>query len=447
MTVRPRTMAGVMELLPRDQVAFQGMLDTIRRVFERFGFLPIETPVMEPVEVLLTKSGGDTEKQVYFAQSTGSRAEGKEAELALRFDLTVPLARYVAQHENDLSFPFRRFQIQRVYRGERAQRGRYREFYQCDIDVIARDELSLQFDAEMPVVVGAVFEELGLEYTVRMNHRKLLAGYLRSLGIEDEGQRARVLREVDKLDKVGAEVVAKNLRSESVGLEDAAADGVMTLLEVKGDVEEVLAALGMLGGDDPWYQQGLTELREVSSMMVELGLPTRRFCIQPSICRGLDYYTGMVYETFLDDHPEIGSVCSGGRYDDLASHYTRSHLPGVGLSIGATRLFYQLHQLGLMEARTSVEVLVTQLDEGLAAQSRGLAAELRNAGIATELYHQTAKLNKQMKYANRNQIPCVVIMGQDEAAAGEVTLKDMDTGEQQRLPRAELVARMQARQG
>ena len=343
-----RTMPGVMELLPADQIAFQRMLDTIRRNFERFGFLPIETPVMEFSDVLLTKQGGETERQVYFVQSTGALEKGGEGlpELALRFDLTVPLARYVAEHEHDLSFPFRRYQIQRVYRGERAQRGRFREFYQCDIDVIGKDQLSVRYDAEMPAVIYSVFKELNFgPFTIRINNRKVMRGFLEAIGVSDAETQAAVLREIDKLDKRGEVHVRESLKSL---LSDNSESDITDILDFVAarpgrDVGAIARLLKARSGNAV-FNEGVEELGAVVSMLSGLGVPDNYYAIDLSIARGLDYYTGTVYETILNDHPQIGSVCSGGRYDNLAANYTKSHLPGVGISIGATRLFYQLRE-------------------------------------------------------------------------------------------------------
>src|SRR4249919_3354873 len=318
-----------MELLPREQIAFQRMLDTIRQSFERFGFLPVETPVMELSEVLLTKSGGETERQVYFVQSTGALEKssgnsggGGMPELALRFDLTVPLARYVAEHEHDLVFPFRRYQMQRVYRGERAQRGRFREFYQCDIDVIGKDTLSVRHDAEIPAVIAAVFDALAIgDFTIQLNHRKLLRGYFEGLGIGDGERQNAVLRELDKLDKRGEDAVRATLAGEGFGLDEAAVERLMAFSRVRSrGHDDALAQLDALGSGPALFQQGRDELRDVLQRLRAMGVPETRYAINLSIARGLDYYTGIVYETTLDAHPQIGSICSGGRYEDLASH-------------------------------------------------------------------------------------------------------------------------------
>ena len=441
-----RTMPGVLELLPLDQVAFQSMLDAVRRNFERFGFLPVETPVMEYSNVLLTKEGGETERQVYFVQSTGALQAAKEGELpelALRFDLTVPLARYVAEHEHDLVFPFRRWQIQRVYRGERAQRGRFREFYQCDIDVIGKDTLSVRHDAEIPAVIHAVFRDLGIgAFTIQLNNRKLMRGWLEGLGIVDADRQAAVLREVDKLDKRGADAVRATLAGGDFGLSDAAATSLLDFVSFRStSLADALAKLESLGDGSESLRQGRAELAEVLTLIKAFGVPESDFALNLSIARGLDYYTGTVYETTLDEHPGIGSICSGGRYENLASHYTKSKLPGVGISIGLTRLFWQLREAGLVQsADSSVDVLVTLFDDGGLDHALGLSQQLRAAGLNVETQLEPRKLAKQMQYADRAGIRFVVIRGEDEAARGVVAVKDLRRGEQFEVAEGELAA-------
>jgi histidyl-tRNA synthetase len=441
--IKPRTTPGVMELLPRDQIAFQRMLDVIRRNYERFGFLPVETPVFELSEVLLTKTGGETERQVYFVQSTGSLEQGGQPELALRFDLTVPLARYVAEHEHDLAFPFRRYQIQRVYRGERAQRGRFREFYQCDIDVIGKDALSVRHDAEMPAVIHAVFSELGVgAFTIQLNNRKLLRGFFEGVGIADGERQALVLREIDKLDKRGADAVRATLTGEGFALAEAVVDRIMAFVQTRSTSHaDALARLAALGEGSQTLAQGRDELREVLELLKAYGVPEKNYAINFSIARGLDYYTGTVYETTLDDHPQIGSVCSGGRYENLASHYTKSRLPGVGISIGATRLFWQLREAGIVStAESSVEVMVGLVDDGRLPDSLDIARRLRAAGINAEVQLEAKKLAKQFQYADRAGIRFVILFGDEEAERGVVKVKDLKTQEQFELARDQMAA-------
>ena len=436
-----RTMPGVLELLPLDQIAFQRMLDTIRRNFECFGFLPVETPVIEYSDVLLTKTGGETERQVYFVQSTGALAKEGTPELALRFDLTVPLARYVAEHEHDLNFPFRRYQMQRVYRGERAQRGRFREFYQCDIDVIGKDGLSIRYDAELPAVIYGVFRGLDIgAFTIQLNNRKLMRGYFESLGIADSEQQMLVLREVDKLDKRGADYVRDTLTGEAFGLSADVAAKILDFVQVRStSLDDAFARLDALGSGPESLEQGRAELKEVLGLIRDFGVPESHFALNLSIARGLDYYTGTVYETTLNDHPQIGSICSGGRYENLASQYTKSKLPGVGISIGLTRLFWQLREAGLLgAARSTVDVLVTQMDPAQLPAYLAIASELRAAGIATEVVLESGKLAKQFKYADRTGIRFALVLGEDELAKGVVTVKDLRRGDQFEVARGEL---------
>ena len=457
--IKPRTPAGIMELLPREQIAFQRMLDVIRRNYERFGFLPVETPVFELSDVLLTKSGGETERQVYFVQSTGALANAAESgdtglpEMALRFDLTVPLARYVAEHEHELNFPFRRYQMQRVYRGERAQRGRFREFYQCDVDVIGKDALSIRYDAEVLAVIHAVFSELRIgKFAVQLNNRKLMRGFFEAQGVADPQQQALVLREVDKLDKRGADYVRQTLVGEGFGLPADAVERILAFVEVRSSshadalakIDAVLAEAGE--GASESLHAGAAELREVLELVKALGVPESAYCLNFSIARGLDYYTGTVYETTLLDHPQIGSICSGGRYEDLASHYTKSRLPGVGISIGLTRLFWQLREAGLIEGidASSVQAMVALMDEAALPHSLDIARRLRAAGINSEVQMEPKKIGKQFQYAAKAGIRFVVLAGEDELARGVVAVKDLLREQQFEVARDELAATLQA---
>ena len=441
--IKPRTPPGVMELLPRDQIAFQRMLDVIRRNFERFGFLPIETPVFELSDVLLTKTGGETERQVYFVQSTGALEQGGTPELALRFDLTVPLARYVAEHEHDLAFPFRRYQMQRVYRGERAQRGRFREFYQCDIDVIGKDSLSVRYDAEMPAVINSVFTELGFgAFTIQLNNRKLMRGFFENLGVVDGEKQMLVLREVDKLDKRGAEYVRETLTGATFTLSAEVTQKILDFVQTRSSSHaDAINQLDKLGQGTDGFNQGVAELREVIELLKAYGVPEKNYAVNFSIARGLDYYTGTVYETTLDDYPQIGSVCSGGRYENLAGHYSKSHLPGVGISIGATRLFWQLREAGIIStADSTVETLVGLMDEVYLPQALEIAQLLRAAGINTEVQLETRKLAKQFQYADRAGVRFMVLCGENEISRGVVTVKDLRRQEQFELPREQLAS-------
>ena len=433
-------MPGVLELLPLEQVAFQQMIDTIRTEFERFGFLPVATPTMELKDVLLTKTGGETERQVYLAQSSGARDQGNEPDLALRFDLTVPLARYVAEHEHQLTFPFRRYQLQSVFRGESPQHGRYREFFQCDIDLIGRDRLSIRHDAEIPAVIAGVFERLAFGgFTIRVNNRKVLKGLLGQLGVADSAQQTLVLREVDKLERRGRAEVASAVVD--LGM---AAESAERMLDIVGfgpaAGDAIFEQLDRLPTGDRLVEEGVSELRQVFELMDSMGVDSSRYALDLSIARGLDYYTGTVYETLLNDHPGLGSICSGGRYDDLASLYTSTRLPGVGISIGLTRLFAQLHQIGVIKASEStVAVLVTLLDEDGLGPNLKLATALREAGINTEAVLEPARLGGQLRYADRNGIRLALICGENERSAGSVLIRDLAAKQQEEFLSTDVV--------
>jgi histidyl-tRNA synthetase len=425
MFTTPRTMPGVLELLPLEQTAFQKMVETVRRVYELHGFVPIETPVLELTDVLLTKTGGETERQVYFAQSTGSLEQGREPDLALRFDLTVPLARYVAEHQNDLVFPFRRYQIQRVYRGEAPQRGRFREFYQADIDIIGLGELPISADAECPAVIHDVFKELAIgEFTVRINNRKLVQGMLTDLDVQPDSH-AAVLREIDKLDKRGAGYVEETLGG--FGLSHDAINRLLDFVAHSSPgIEAAIRYLSDLVTPNELMGQGRSELITVFETLRGLGVADGAVVLDCSIARGLDYYTGTVFETILDDHPEIGSICSGGRYDDLAGMYTKTSLPGVGISIGLTRLFWQLSEIGLVSATESTTLaFITLFEESDRKHAAALATSLRGAGVPTLISDAPRRLGKQLKYADRAGIRFAIIAGSDERSKGVVTVKDM----------------------
>lgn len=438
--ITPRHPSGTMELLPNEQIAFQKMLDTIRAGYEKFGFLPIETPSFERREILLTKSGGETEKQVYFIQSTGALEQNKDPDMALHFDLTVPLARYVAQRENDLNFPFRRYQIQRVWRGERAQKGRYREFYQCDIDVIGKEKLPLHFDAEMPAIIYGIFKELNVgPFQIQFNNRKLLRGLFTSVGLGNAQTQEATLREIDKLDKIGQEAVIENLQ-EKVGLSKDLAQHLLNLTGLKGSNQEILDHLSTLDVENDDFAQGLDELQFIIKTLQSLGVPEENACLNLAIARGLDYYTGTVYETILQDHPSLGSVCSGGRYENLAGHYTKSKLPGVGISIGASRLFYALQQANLIDCTQTVSnAMIAQMDDAYQNDCLKLATTLREAGLNIEIYPEKVKLKKQLSYANKANIPYVLMIGESEFEAESVTVKNLQEGTQELVKISQVV--------
>lgn len=440
--IKPRTPAGTLELLPGEQRAFNRMLDVIGRNYRRFGFLPIETPVFELSDVLLTKTGGETERQVYFVQSTGALEQGAAPELALRFDLTVPLARYVAEHEHQLAFPFRRYQIQRVYRGERAQKGRFREFYQCDIDVIGKDALSIRHDAEIPAVIHAVFSELAIgPFTIHLNNRKILRGFFDAVGVRDAGLQALVLREIDKIDKRGAEAVAQTLKGGDFAFGTTLVEQILGFVTTRTSTHaSALAILGDLKARFPDTAQGVDEMTAVLDMIRQLGVPENRYALNFSIARGLDYYTGTVYETLLDEHPQIGSICSGGRYEDLAGHYSRSKLPGVGISIGATRLFWQLREAGLIAAQAQNQmVLIGLMADADLPEALAMARELRAADIDCEVQLEARKLGRQFQYADKVGFSYMLLCGESERAKSVVSLKNLHTGKQVEIARGDLL--------
>ena len=429
--VKPSTLPGFMELLPKDQILFNEMKDIIRKNYEKHGFLPIDTPVIEKSEVLLAKGGGETEKQIY-------RFSKGDTDMSLRFDLTVPLARYTVEHMNDLSFPFKRYQIGKVYRGEKAQKGRFREFYQCDIDTIGMGELSLVNDAEFPVVIFHTFKELGFtDFTIHLNNRKILKGFFSSLGIEDS---MNVLRTVDKLDKIGEESVLEELGENGIGRDSG--EKILEFIKIDGSVDEILEQLRELKIEDEIFLEGLDELTQVIGYMRDFGIDEDCFDIDLKIARGLDYYTGTVYETTLDNYPKIGSVCSGGRYEDLASYYTDKTLPGVGISIGLSRLFYQLNEAKIIssEEKSLVDLLIIPMDDCIHDGIK-LLSELREKGVRVSVYTEFAKLKKKFKYADQTKVDYVIVLGEEEIKTRKYSLKDMKTGDQEDLTFDELVER------
>ncbi len=432
----PRTLSGFMELLPQPQQQMERMMDILRRTYSLYGFTPLDTPVIEASEVLLAKGGGETEKQIY-------RFQKGDADLALRFDLTVPLAKYVALHYNDLSFPFRRYQIGKVYRGERAQRGRFREFYQADIDIIGDGKLDITNEAEIPAIIYQTFTSLGLKrFQIRVNNRKILNGFYAMLGLTK--QSGDIMRTVDKLDKIGAEKV-RTLLVDECGVSADSAGEILKFIAITGGNEQVLAALESYRGRNEVFDEGLDQLNTVVKYLSAFGVPAENFAVDLTIARGLDYYTGTVYETTLLDHPEIGSVCSGGRYDNLAEYYTDRQLPGVGISIGLTRLFYVLGEQGLLNPdlpTAPADVLILPMTAEL-SPAVTLATRLRAAGVRTQLYTEQKKFKAKMSYADKLGVPYVVFLGDDEIAGNVVACKDMTSGEQTTLPFAETLALIQ----
>ena len=423
--VKPRTMPGFMELLPSEQILFNKMYDTIREVYESFGFLPLDTPVLELADVLLAKAGGETEKQIY-------RFTKGDTDMAMRFDLTVPLARYVAQHSGELTFPFKRYQMSKVYRGERPQKGRFREFYQCDIDIIGSDELPLIYDAEIPAVIYNVFKRLDFgKFTIRLNNRKVLNGFFDSLGLKDDV--TDILRAIDKIDKIGAQKVLAELNE--MGVSAQSADKILDFITVEGSTEDKLSYLKGLDIDNQAFAEGVSELSQTVDNMRMFGIEDDYFTLDLTIARGLDYYTGTVYETVLDDYRGLGSICSGGRYDDLTGYYTNRKMPGIGISIGLTRLFSQLKDAGIIKAECGsiAKVLVAPMDCSMAYTLKA-ANELRGAGIPTEVYYADKGFKHKMKFADKLGIPYVAVIGSSEEESGSVSVKNMATGEQVTVP-------------
>ena len=423
-----------MELLPRQQVLMESIMQTLRDTYSLYGFTPLDTPIIEASEVLLAKGGGETEKQIY--QFTKG-----DSDLSLRFDLTVPLAKYVALHYGELAFPFRRYQIGKVYRGERAQRGRFREFYQADIDMIGDGKLDVSNEAEMPAIIYQVFNRLGLRrFQVRVNNRKILNGFYEMLGLSE--QAGDVMRTVDKLEKIGADKV-KGLLME-LGVPDEKAGEILGFIGITGSNEQVLEALEAYRGRNELFDLGLDELKTVVKYLGGFGVPEENFAVDLTIARGLDYYTGTVYETFMLDHPEIGSICSGGRYDNLAEYYTDKVLPGVGISIGLTRLFFVLNEQGTLNQERNTapaDVLLLPMVEDLSPAVE-LATRFRNAGVRVQLYGEQKKFKAKMNYADKIGVPFVVFLGEDEIRGGVVACKDMKSGEQTKLGFEETLARV-----
>ena len=436
--IKPRTLSGFMELLPGKQIQFERMVEILRNTYSSYGFAPLDTPAIEDAQILLAKGGGETEKQIY-------RFQKGDSDLALRFDLTVPLAKYVALHCNDLAFPFRRFQISKVYRGERAQRGRFREFYQADIDIIGDGKLDILNEAEIPAIIYNVFKGFGLSrFQIRVNNRKILNGFYAMMELSEKS--GDIMRSVDKLDKIGPEKVKAILMGDECALTEAQADEILRFIAITGTNAEVIAALEGYAGRNETFDLGLAELKAVTANLAAFGVPEANFAVDLTIARGLDYYTGTVYETTLLDHPEIGSVCSGGRYDNLAGYYIEKQLPGVGISIGLTRLFYVLDEQGLLNpqlpsAPADALVLPMTAEPGPAI---ALAQALRAEGLKVQLYGEQKKFKQKMAYANKLGVPFAVLLGEDEIAENVCSVKNMVTGEQVKLSAKEAAAHIKA---
>lgn len=429
-----RTLQGFMELLPQEQLVFNHMKSVIAHTYEKFGFAPLDTPVLELAEVLLSKSGGETEKQIY-------EFKRGDTNLAMRFDLTVPLAKYIALYSNDLTFPFKRYQIGKVYRGERPQKGRFREFYQCDIDIIDRDELNIVYDAEVLAVIYTIFSELKLPaFKIYINNRKMLGGYLQHLGIADKT--VDVLRLVDKIKKIPEEAFLGELKD--LGLPDVKNNELLKFIKINGLNNEIITKLENLDVHEENFVTGLSELKTVIDMAQKLGMPEENIQIDLSITRGLDYYTGTVYETFFDDYPQFGSVCSGGRYDNLSSVFMDKKFPGVGISIGLTRLFDQLRANNLLpiKALTPNKALIITQGEEYIADAVKLAGNLRKSNIAADVMYRQCKFKKKMEYANKIGVPYIIIIGEEEVANNKYALKDMASGEQLKLTTDEIIEKL-----
>lgn len=430
--VQPRTPSGFPEYLPDEQIEFDRLKEVIRRTYESYGFSPIDTPDLELSNVLLAKGGGETEQQVY-------RFGKGRNDLTMRFDLTVPLARYAAEHEAQLVFPFRRYHIGKVHRAERAQAGRFREFYQCDIDVIGSE--SPIVDAEFPAIINEIFTEFAFgEFTIRLNNRMVLNGFFEGIGVDAKESSANILRIIDKMEKISESEFIDELSS--AGLDESQIASITKFTAITGDNDAILTQLKSLGVQSELFDEGVSKLSELVQALRVMDVPESRFKIDLKIARGLAYYTGTVYETVLNDHPEVGSVCSGGRYDDLASHYTKTSLPGVGISIGLSRLFYKLRESGVIkpQAMSPAKLVVMPLSDAQIPASLVAASELRKAGVSTMLYSEPNPIKKKMRYADRMGFNWVVLIGEREAEAGTVSVKNMLTGESETVAREELAA-------
>ena len=425
--VQPRTLSGFMELLPARQAQFDRMVDILKQTYSLYGFTPLDTPLIEASQVLLAKGGGETEKQIY-------RFMKGDTDLSLRFDLTVPLAKYVAQNYANLAFPFRRYQIGKVYRGERAQRGRFREFYQADIDVIGDCKLDISNEAEIPSIIYRAFTALGLKrFQIRVNNRKILNGFYSMLGLTEKS--GDIMRTVDKLDKIGPDKVKALLVDPEIGLSEEQAEEILKFIAIRGSNAQVIAALQSYRGRDELFDLGLDELETVVKYLAAFGVPESHFAVDLTIARGLDYYTGTVYETTMLDHPEIGSICSGGRYDNLAEYYTDKQLPGVGISIGLTRLFFVLEDQGYLNDGLNTapaDVLILPMTDDL-SHAIAMATTLRAAGIRAQIHGEQKKFKQKLSYADKLAVPYALFLGEDEIAAGAASVKDLRTGQQQRL--------------
>lgn len=433
--IKPRTLSGFMELLPAAQEQMERIMQTLRETYALYGFYPLDTPVLEASEVLLAKGGGETEKQIY-------RFQKGDTDLSMRFDLTVPLAKYVALNYGQLAFPFRRYQIGKVYRGERAQRGRFREFYQADIDIIGDGQLDIINEAEIPSIIYKTFSRLGLKrFKIRINNRKVLNGFFAMLGLSDKA--SDVMRTIDKLEKIGPDKV-REILTEDCGATSEQADEILKFITIEGGTQGILEALKGYEGKNETLDQGISELTTVATYMEGFGVPADHFEIDLTIARGLDYYTGTVYETTMLDHPEIGSICSGGRYDNLAEYYTDKKLPGVGISIGLTRLFFVLQDKDYLNQNppaSPADVMILPMTDEVGPAIE-LATRLRDNGIRVQLHCEKKKFKAKITYADKLAIPYVIFMGEDEIKNNVVALKELATGEQTNTGFDEALARI-----
>jgi len=431
--MKPNTHAltGFMELLPQQQQEFDRILAIISDEYQRYGFTPLDTPIIERTETLLAKAGGETEKQIY-------RFTKGDNDLSLRFDLTVPLARYIAEHRSELVFPFRRSHIGKVFRGERAQHGRFREFFQCDIDVIGENNLSINYDAELPRVIFAIFKRLDFgDFLIKVNNRKILTGMMEQFGLA--GQTQVIMRLIDKAEKISREDLISELKD--LGIEQEKVDSLLNFIAISGMPADVIKSLRNLNFTNETFLVGVSELETVTNMMAAMDINDSNYGVDLAIARGLDYYTGTVYETYLKEYPSLGSICSGGRYDNLTSYYTNEQYPGVGVSIGLTRLFDQLTELGLVSAgrKTTADVLVIPYSGNELGNALKIADQLRGAGVNTDILLENYPLKKSFRYADKLGVKHVIVVGSEEIKTGNYTLQDMTSGVKQNAPIDEII--------
>lgn len=428
-----KVLPGFMELLPEEQIEFDRIKSIIETTYKQYGFTALDTPIIERSKTLLAKAGGETEKQIYCVENRngaglGNSDENGKAELSLRFDLTVPLARYVAEHFNELSFPFRRCHISKVYRGERPQKGRFREFYQCDIDVIGKDKLSIRYDAEIPSIIYQLFKQLDFgRFTIRINNRKILNGLIDSLNIDTD--KVEILRIIDKAEKISRDELVLQFKNQ--GMTNESVEKLLNFIDIKGSTSEVILKLRSLGISNALFLEGIEELATVTSMMIEMGVEADYFKIDLSIARGLDYYTGTVYETVLNDYPKIGSVCSGGRFDNLASYYTTEKLPGVGISIGLTRLFYQLREVGLITCtrKTIADIVIVPMEDSNIETAFHIANCLRTDGFNVDVLLEDLSVKKKFSYVKKKEALFTIVIGSEEEALDQLTIQYKINGE------------------